>query len=223
MKKIKNHLLEGIDYKRSPSQSGKIKPKYLVIHYTAGRSYEASLNTLAGPHAKVSAHLLIARDGRISQLVPFNKKAWHAGKSEWKGLTGLNAYSIGIELDNYGKLSKTAGGSWQTYFGKKVPDDQVIVAKHKHGGKLCGWHTYSEEQLEVLEEVALAIFNHYKLEDVIGHEDIAPGRKTDPGPAFNMDSFRSLLLGRENEEADWEPAPHTIEIPDFVYYKPENE
>lgn len=219
--KIKNHKLVGIDYKRSPNQSGIIKPKYLIIHYTAGRSFEASLKTLTRKSSKVSAHILIGRGGEVAQLVPFNKKSWHAGKSSWKDLNGMNAYTIGIELDNYGKLSRTADGGWQTYFGRKVDPSEVIVAKHKNGGKMHGWHTYSEAQMDKLEDIAEALFDKYNLEDVLGHEDIAPKRKSDPGPAFNMDSFRSIVLGRDdNTETEWEI--QEPEVPDFVFYNPYN-
>lgn len=216
--KISNHKLVGVDFKASPSQSGIIAPKYLVIHYTAGRGFEATQRTFLAKESEVSAHLLIGRAGEIVQLVPFNKKAWHAGTSQWKNITGLNAHSIGIELDNYGKLTRMADGSWQTYFGRKVPDSDVVIAKHKHGGAMTGWHAYTEKQLDVLEEVSVAIFNHYKLEDVLGHEDIAPGRKSDPGPAFNMASLRSLLVGRKVETDDRDANEFKIEIPDFVFW-----
>jgi N-acetylmuramoyl-L-alanine amidase len=216
--KILNHKLVGIDYKPSPSQSGLVVPKYLVIHYTAGRGFEATQRTFLNKESEVSAHLLIGRNGEIVQMVPFNKKAWHAGTSEWKNQKGLNALSIGIELDNYGKLTRMADGSWQTYFNRKVPDSEVVIARHKHGGPMTGWHAYTEKQLDVLEEVSVAIFNHYKLEDVLGHEDISKGRKSDPGPAFNMASFRTLLLGRKSETDDREPDDFKNEIPDFIFW-----
>jgi len=106
--KIKNHLLEGdgIVQKNTPNKGGKIEPKYLIFHYTAGRSAESSINWLCNKKAKASAHLVVGRDGSITQLAPFNVKTWHAGKSHWAGLTGLNSHSIGIELDNAGELSK---------------------------------------------------------------------------------------------------------------------
>jgi N-acetylmuramoyl-L-alanine amidase len=132
-------------------------------------------------------------------LAPTNKKCWHAGTSEYKGLVGLNAYTIGIELDNFGRLNQTADGGWITYFGRKVDPSEVLVATHKHGGKASGWHIYTEAQLDSLEELGLALFDFYDLEDAIGHEDIAVGRKSDPGPAFPMDSFKSKMHGRENE------------------------
>ena len=70
------------------------------MHYTAGASAESSIDWLTNPDARASAHVLIARDGGITQLVPFDRRAWHAGRSRWKDRTGLNGWSFGIELDN---------------------------------------------------------------------------------------------------------------------------
>jgi len=218
--RIKNHKLVGIPYKRSPNQSGRIKPKYLVMHYTAGRSAERSVATLLNKARKASAHLVIGRDGSITQLVPFNKKAWHAGKSEWKGLKGLNAHSIGIELDNPGWLKKDAAGGWKTWFGVSVDPSNVVLGRHKHDDKLRGWHIYSEAQMEALENVAELLFEKYGLEDVIGHDDIAPGRKQDPGPAFNMKSFRALLIGRGEDSEDNDDGIDDYNVPDFVFFNP---
>jgi len=204
MKVINNRLVRydgtPVKYVQTPNTSGVIVPKYLVIHYGANSSKDNLVKTLTSKIAKVSAQLVIGRDGEVVELADLNAKCWHAGQSEWKNLKGMNAYTIGIELDNYGRLIKTADGGWITYFGKKVDPSEVIVAKHKLGGPMSGWHTYTEAQLDSLEEVGLALFDHYKLEDVLGHEDIAPGRKSDPGPAFPMVSFRSKMHGRESED-----------------------
>jgi N-acetylmuramoyl-L-alanine amidase len=201
--KIVNHRLVGedgtnIEFKRSPNQSGEITPEYLVIHYTAGRSAASSINWLLDPLAKASAHLLISRDGSITQLVAFNRKAWHAGVSRWAGRDGLNGFSLGIELDNSGKLERRGGG-WSTTWGDAVDACNVIEAAHKNGGSVRGWHAYTGEQLEVLRAVAACLVNRYKLKDVIGHDDIAPSRKSDPGPAFPMHSIRSAVMGRGEE------------------------
>ena len=79
-------------------------PDMIVLHYTAGTSAESSALFLTRPDVSASAHLVIGRDGEVFQLVPFNIEAWHAGKSWYAGRGGLNHYSIGIELDNLGKL-----------------------------------------------------------------------------------------------------------------------
>lgn len=201
--KIANHRLiaEGsspVDFQRSPNQSGRITPEYLVIHYTAGRSAESSVSWLLNADAKASAHLLIGRDGSITQLVAFNRKAWHAGVSRWAGRNGVNAFSLGIELDNPGKLERRSSG-WATAWGDPISAEEVIEASHKNGGPTSGWCAYTAEQLEALRTVAATLVNKYGLKDVIGHDDIAPGRKTDPGPAFPMASLRSAVVGRRED------------------------
>jgi N-acetylmuramoyl-L-alanine amidase len=204
--KIVNHRLCEDDgtpcnFVRSPNRGGTIEAEYLVMHYTAGRSAESSVNWLINPNANASAHVVIGADGSISQLVAFNRKAWHAGKSRWGGKTGLNGFSIGIELDNPGVLSKRNGG-WFTHWGDRVDGSNVVEAVHKNGGPMRGWHAYSGLQLERAIEVASVLARHYDLKDILGHEDVSPGRKTDPGPAFPMDSFQSRVLGRIEEEPE---------------------
>lgn len=205
--KIKAHKLlhdDGIrvEFKRSPNQSSlKIVPWFLVMHYTAGASAESSVNWLINPKAKASAHLVIGRDGSITQLVDFNRKAWHAGQSIWRGINGLNSHSIGIELDNPGLLLGAAG-SWRTTWGRSVPDSEVLVKVNAADNTEMGWHTYTEVQLEVAKEVAVTLVRQYKLEEIIGHDDIAPGRKKDPGDAFPMASFQGIIAGRESDDAE---------------------
>lgn len=211
--KIKNHKLvtePNIDYVKSANMGSQFNPEFLVIHFTAGRSFDRSLRTLTKRRSSgnVSAHLLIGRDGQITQMVPFNRVAWHAGKSEWaadgKEYVGLNSYSIGVELENFGRLTKRADGKWVTYFNVVVDDEDVIEAGHKRTpNRIRGWHTYTSRQLEALEDVSDLLFDRYDLKDVVGHEDVAPTRKTDPGPAFPMDNLRSLLVGRDSDALDW--------------------
>ena len=78
------------------------RPNYVIIHQTDSVSHARALDTLTNPIKQVSAHYLIAKDGRITQLVDENNRAWHAGKSYWGGQTDMNSASIGIELDHYG-------------------------------------------------------------------------------------------------------------------------
>lgn len=78
------------------------RPNYIIIHQTSSANVGAALRTLTDPARKVSAHYLIGRDGELIQLVDESRRAWHAGESEWGGLTDLNSASIGIELDNTG-------------------------------------------------------------------------------------------------------------------------
>ena len=187
-------------FRRSPNQSGAITPEYLVIHYTAGSSAEGAISWLTNPQAQASAHLVISKDGETTQLVPFNRKAWHAGRSSWAGRSGLNSFSIGIELDNQGKLVRHESG-WRNEWGTPVDPGDVIQATHKNGGPQCGWHAFTPEQLEAARDVCVLLARRYDIKDVVGHDDIAPTRKVDPGPAFPMDSFRAAIIGRGQDEA----------------------
>jgi N-acetylmuramoyl-L-alanine amidase len=129
-------------------------------------------------------------------MVKFNKKAWHAGPSSWGELKYLNRYSIGIELVNAGKLKKV-GGKWKSWNGVVIPDEQVIEAVHKNESRSSGWQVYPTAQIKAAIEVAKALHGHYKFEAILGHDDIAPTRKVDPGPAFPMQSFVSKVMGRK--------------------------
>ena len=201
--KIINHLLHQDDdtplpFRRSPNVGGPLKPEYLVVHYTAGGNAGGAVGWLTNPQSKASAHLVIGRDGSVTQLVPFDTVAWHAGVSSWEGRTGLNAYSIGIELDNAGRLVRKRDG-WLSSFGVTYDKSLVIESMHKNGGAVYGWQVYTEKQIETLTEVSLLIYNTYGMLDVVGHDDVAPRRKVDPGPAFPMESFRSKIIGRNEE------------------------
>ncbi len=109
---------------------------------------------------RVSAHVLIDREGRLTQFVSFNDRAWHAGVSEFKGRSACNDYSIGIELEG---TDNTA---------------------------------YTDKQYKALVELTRVLMQQYSsitVERIIGHCDIAPIRKTDPGAAFDWTYFRTLL------------------------------
>ena len=202
--KVSNHRLirddgSAVDFVASPNISkGRIQPEYLVMHYTAGASAESSIAWLTKKEAKSSAHLVIARDGVVTQLVPFNRRAWHAGTSRWAGRSNLNSISIGIELANAGKLRRRASG-WATDWGVSIADDDVVEAAHDNGGPVLGWQAYPTLQLESTLDVALVLSRHYRLRDMVGHDDIAPARKSDPGPAFPKAGFRAALIGRDQD------------------------
>ena len=162
MIEIQNHILfingKSVDYRPSPNHGGIITPEYLIIHYTAAKTANSAINWMLSKDAKVSAHLHIERDGNIVQLVPFNIKAWHAGASSWNGLTGLNSYSIGIELQNDSK------------------------------------EDYTPIQLDVAKDISRLLVTRYCLKDILGHSDISPGRKVDPGIKFPMQLFKSAVF-----------------------------
>ena len=185
---------EAIPYVQTPniSKGVAIKPKFLVIHYTAGGSAAGAISWLTNRAAKASAHLVIGRDGAVTQLASFTQRTWHAGRSAWAGLKGLNSHSIGIELDNRGPLNGSEG-AWH-FHGRPVPDEEVLVAQHANGGPTRGWHRFPDLQIEKALDVARVLVAHYGLRDVVGHDEIAPDRKTDPGPAFPITGFRRLAL-----------------------------
>ena len=208
MYEIKDHLLKGkggdsVSFKEATGKmTGVIKPKYLVMHFTAGSSFESSVSALTSPDLKASAHLVIGRDGAsVAQLVPLNKGAWHAGVSSWQGIEGLNRHSIGIELDNAGALERH-GSKWRAWFGKEYPGTEVLEARHRNESAMRGWHIFPPRQIETALAIARLLVNTYGLLDVIGHDDIAPTRKTDPGPAFPMASFRAMVLGRADDRSE---------------------
>lgn len=193
--KIINHRLHRDDgtpypFKASPNVGGVIKPRWLVIHYTASGSASEAINWFAKRESKVSAHVVIAKDGSITQCVPFNVRANHAGQSTWKGVSGLNSHSIGFELDGFGFLGNAGAGKWK-FRDITIPDSEVVVATHKFGSPRGGWPRYPEAQLKAALELARLVVKEYGLEDVVGHDDISPGRKQDPGPTFPMESFRA--------------------------------
>jgi N-acetylmuramoyl-L-alanine amidase len=188
-----------VPYRRSPNQSSGITPVYAVVHFTAGASAESSIAWLLDPAARASAHVVVARDGGLTQLVAFDRRAWHAGRSRWEDREDLNRWSLGIELDNAGPLQRRADG-WTSGWGARIDDAEVVEAVHRHGGPARAWHAFPPEQLRAAADVVNLLARHYRLEDVLGHDDIAPGRKSDPGPAFPMESFRARALGRADGE-----------------------
>lgn len=225
---IYNHLLHVDNGKQyslnlSPNQGGKLQHEYLVLHYTATPDASSAIKVLSNPSSKASAHIVIDRNGKITQLVPFDTIAWHAGKSIWQGHRGLNRYSIGVELENAGQLIKK-NDYWTAWWGGKYNNKDVIEATHKNGGKVYGWHKYTEEQIEQAVKLSRLFIQEYEIKDILGHEDIAPGLKNDPGPAFPMAQFRASVLGPEFKNEPKEKLKETtkpLEI--FFSYAHEDE
>lgn len=137
----------------------------LVLHYTGMRSAEAALDRLCDPAAQVSAHYTIDRDGTIFRHVPEERRAWHAGVSFWAGEANVNARSIGIELVNPGHE-----------FGYLSFPEAQIEAVIALSGDILQRH---------------AIASHY----VVGHSDVAPARKTDPGELFPWSRLARAGIG----------------------------
>lgn len=185
-----------VPFRQSPHGGTRMKPLYLVVHYTAGLSASSAVNWFLDPRAKASAHLVIGRQGAATQLMSFDRTCWHAGRSAWKGLDGLNGHSIGIEIVNAGKLARAPGGRWQTWTGEAIANSDVVIARHRNETTETGWHAYTAEQIAAVVEIGSALHAAYGFRDVLGHEDIAPRRKVDPGPAFPLRSVAARILGR---------------------------
>ncbi len=168
-------------------------PDTIVIHFTAGSSAQSSADFLARNDVQASAHIVIGRDASVYQLVLFNIVAWHAGVSSYGNRNGINNYSIGIELDNAGGLTKS-GNTYISSFGKTYPENETVFATHRNETEPKYWHAYTEEQLAKCRDICIALISFYKIKLIVGHEEIAPGRKTDPGPAFPLDKLRNDLL-----------------------------
>ena len=139
--------------------------KFVIIHYTGMQSEIESLRRLKNPASKVSSHYLINRKGKIYQLVKDRQIAWHAGKSKWKNFKNLNHNSIGIELVNKG---------------------------HEFG-----YQKFSTSQIKSLINLCKVLKKKYKIkqENFLGHSDIAPLRKVDPGENFPWQRLSKYNLG----------------------------
>jgi len=129
-------------------------PDMIVLHYTGMQTGQAALDRLRDPAAKVSAHYLVEEDGRVFSLVAEERRAWHAGISFWKGRQNLNGVSVGIEIVN--------------------------------PGHDCGYRPFPQAQVEAVIELVDDIRGRWTIEDglIVGHSDVAPDRKQDPGELF---------------------------------------
>ena len=154
----------------SPNYSRNSRPKktikFIIIHYTGMQSEIESINRLINKNSKVSCHYLINRKGTIMQMVKENKIAWHAGVSKWKNIKNLNKNSIGIELVNKGHI--------------------------------FGYENYSNLQINSLIKLCSKLKKKYKIhkENFLGHSDIAPNRKIDPGEKFPWKRLSNYKLGK---------------------------
>lgn len=210
--KINNHRLEGetVKFKESPNHGGTFSeglPDTIIIHFTAGSSAESSVRVLCDPDYKASAHLVIGLDNSITQLVPFNVTAWHAGRSSYGDRNGLNKYSIGIEIDNPGRLKKTGQG-YISWFGRNYPENVVVEAMHRNESELSYWHIFTEQQISIVHDICAELINNNNISSVLGHEEISPGRKIDPGPAFPLDKIRDRLFHHDRSEDESEGLIH---------------
>ncbi|MDE0877358.1 MAG: N-acetylmuramoyl-L-alanine amidase [Sphingomonas bacterium] len=136
----------------------------IVLHYTGMADGSSALARLCDPAAKVSAHYVVEENGRVMRLVAEDKRAWHAGRSHWRGLTDVNSASIGIEIVNPG---------------------------HEHG-----YRGFPREQIAAVVQLVAEIKDRHGIGrgDVVGHSDVAPRRKRDPGELFPWSKLARLRL-----------------------------
>ncbi len=149
----------------SPNWNERLLPiSMVVLHYTGMESAEAALERLCDPAAQVSAHYCIEEDGTVHRLVREERRAWHAGKSFWRGITDINSASIGIELVNPG---------------------------HEFG-----YRPFPDAQMAALLPLLSDMVQRHDIPraNVVGHSDIAPTRKVDPGELFDWDLLAAHRL-----------------------------
>ncbi|HEX8319716.1 N-acetylmuramoyl-L-alanine amidase [Longimicrobium sp.] len=202
--KIIDHRLAGAEFKPLVDSPFAAAPRYIVLHNTAGGSVQGSYDYLKS--VGYSYHVLVARNGKPLQCVRFDRAASHAGKSNWRGRDSLNGFAFGISAANYGQLSPQADGKFYNRGknGKIVTGiftaEQVVVARHRNGGGKFGWEKYPNAQIDTMLDICRALIAEYPgIVDIIGHDDIAVGRKVDPGPAFPMEKFHALVPGRTKD------------------------
>ncbi len=130
------------------------KPSMIILHYTDMLTARGALKRLCDPASQVSAHYFVEENGKVRQLVPDDKRAWHAGKSSWAGESDINSHSIGIEIVNPGHSC-----------GYRAFPDRQIVAVIRLCTRLMAKHGIAVDK-------------------VLAHSDVAPGRKIDPGELF---------------------------------------
>ncbi len=144
----------------------------LVVHYTGMTSAAAALGRLCDPVAKVSAHYLIDEGGVVHRLVGEERRAWHAGVASWRGVTDVNGASVGVELVNPG---------------------------HEFG-----YRPFPEPQIEAFRSLATEIIARHDIpaRNIVGHSDVAPARKTDPGEFFDWRGLAEAGIGLWPQPAD---------------------
>lgn len=209
---IKNHRLHRdgvqVDYRPTPNKSaGTIEPSVLTFHDTAGSLAKgSSVSWMVNPKAKASAHVVVERDGFVTQLAPLNAPCWHAGRSSFEGHAGVNGFGIGIEIVNPGIMSGSPGADFATAWWKErfsvVADALEYVSTPEHGRGW--WMDYTPEQVEAVLAMTLAIVAKYPKiaspQRLTTHWTISPGRKVDTNPLFPLDKIRSRVFGRADPE-----------------------
>lgn len=181
----------------TPNQGGRIEPHLIVLHDTVSwLRRHAALDWFRDQRCRVSAHVVVEIDGSPTQLVDFDRAAWHAGKSVWRGRSGANAWSIGIEIVNPGPMRRINDTQVVSSFGL-VCDiaDCVEIETPEHGR--AWWLPYTPEQIDAVHGIIRALADAYHtITEVVGHYHIAPRRKVDVGPQWPMAQSQALVAHR---------------------------
>lgn len=169
-------------------------PSVIVLHYTAGADSVPWLT--ADDDVPVSSHFLVDRAGDVTQMVPINRVAFHAGRSAWRDLEDLNEHSIGIELENWGLLHQRQDGQLVTWTDRPILNADAQYATHK--ANVAGWwQMFPDAQVKACVQLCTTLQVLLpSLTDIVGHDDIALNRKLDPGPLLDLDHIRSISCPR---------------------------
>lgn len=213
---IKNHRLVGASYRQAHSFGGEMgKPTLIVLHDTAGRLDKySSVEWFESADCNTSAHFTVERDGTITQQVPCNHKAWHAGPSMFEGRPHCNNYAVGIEIVNPGKCDK-GGRAWFHKPSEKGFSGLQYAKTAAHGEGW--WMDYTPQQIEAVTALCQALVAAYPITAITTHWHISPGRKIDTNPLFPLGQVRSAVFeeakvavaasGRDDDPAADEYAP----------------
>lgn len=196
---IENGLLKGSRFVKATSSGGAMTPRWIVLHDTAGALRKfSSVEWFSSKACTTSAHFVVERDGTITQMVPTTRRAYHAGASTYRGVSGLNSCSVGIEIVNPGKLDATG----KAYFGKAAEPTEIVPASStEHGAGY--WLPYTKEQIAAVIAICRAVVEEYPdCNEIVAHYHISPGRKIDVGPHFPLEEVRRAVF---------HPAPDALE------------
>lgn len=195
---IENGRVKGVRFVRAHSSGGTVTPRQIVLHDTAGRLDKfSSVKWFASKECPTSAHFVVERDGTVTQMVETNRKAFHAGVSKWKGQTGLNSSSIGIEIVSPGIMDAT-GKAWFGPCCKPSEIEHKVTREHGDGH----WLPYTDAQIAAVKLLCTLIVEQYPdCNEILTHWEISPGRKIDTNPLFPLREVRKAVLDPEPEAA----------------------
>lgn len=234
MIEIKDHKVAFARDVPTKKHGSTITPRFIVLHYTAGWTTEGDIDTLARSSRQASAHGVLSREGVWTQIVPFNKRAWHAGPSRSHGYTDINQHSIGIEISNAGWVQRISEGVYKDQYGNRISEDGHFLSskrtthtpistweEHGHPRLARGtyrWEPFYPQQLDYLDELILVLLKRYPtIDHIVSHEEIdTRGWKTDPGPVFPMRRYTKLVENRNldaSEDDDLMVSANTSDVP----------